>query len=91
MTDTFSVNGQILPYFEVEPRKYRFRLLNAAVSRNFNITLKDGGNSSSALRFWVIASDASFLPKPVETQSVIIAMAERWEVRLASACPSFPC
>ena len=73
------MNGQILPYFEVEPRKYRFRLLNAAASRNFNLTMRVDENDA-VLPFWVIASDSSFLPKPVETKRLIISMAERWEV-----------
>lgn len=75
--DTFTVNGQILPHLEVEPRKYRFRLLDAAVSRTFNLTLMDG---TQALPFWVIASDGGFRDTPVKTTSLMISMAERWEV-----------
>ncbi|KAA8904787.1 Cupredoxin [Sphaerosporella brunnea] len=75
--DTFTVNGQILPYLKVEPRKYRFRLLDAAVSRTFNLTLMD---KNTSVPFVVVASDAGFRETPVETKSLVIAMAERWEI-----------
>jgi bilirubin oxidase len=31
--DVIHVNGQPWPYFNVQPRKYRFRILDASVSR----------------------------------------------------------
>jgi FtsP/CotA-like multicopper oxidase with cupredoxin domain len=76
--DTFSVNGQILPRLSVEPRKYRFRLLNAAASRTFNFTLS--GQDNDHIPFWVVGSDSGFLSHPVETTSLVQAMAERWEI-----------
>ncbi|CUS08786.1 unnamed protein product [Tuber aestivum] len=77
--DTFSVNGQILPHLVVEPRKYRFRVLNAAASRTFNITLQ-AAESQTNKKFHVIGSDAGLMSNPVETESLVTAMAERWEV-----------
>lgn len=77
--DTPSVNGQILPYLAVEPRKYRFRMLNAAASRTFNLTLNVDVTGVNKL-FHVIGSDAGFMSRPVETETLLIAMAERWEV-----------
>ncbi|CAZ82072.1 unnamed protein product [Tuber melanosporum] len=77
--DTFSVNGQILPHLVVEPRKYRFRLLNAAASRTFNATLR-AGDSLTNKKFHVIGSDAGLMSNPVETESLVSAMAERWEI-----------
>lgn len=75
--DTFTVNGAILPYLSVEPRKYRFRLLDASASRTFNLTLKDG---ALTIPFWVIGSDSGLRETPVQTRSLVLAMAERWEV-----------
>ncbi|KAI5785855.1 hypothetical protein EDC01DRAFT_789069 [Geopyxis carbonaria] len=40
--DTYSVNGQILPQLDVEPRKYRFRIRDAAASSTFGFTLTVG-------------------------------------------------
>ena len=39
--DAMTVNLAYRPYFEVERRKYRFRILNAAVSRFFQLMLSD--------------------------------------------------
>lgn len=75
--DTILVNGQIQPYLVVEPRKYRFRLLNAATSRVFNVTLRDG---ASVVPLSVIGSDGGLRKFPTDTQSLIIAMADRWEI-----------
>ncbi|KAF8539880.1 Cupredoxin [Trichophaea hybrida] len=75
--DTFSVNGQILPYLVVEPRKYRFRLLDASASRTFNLTILDG---KRVLPFWVVGSDGGFRETPAETRSLVLSMAERWEI-----------
>ena len=44
--DMMTVNLTYKPYFEVERRKYRFRILNASVSRFFKICLSDGAESS---------------------------------------------
>lgn len=77
--DTFLVNGQIQPYLSVEPRNYRFRILNAAVSRVFNLGLHD--QDSRPLSFTVIGSDGGLRPNPVNTASMVVGMADRWEVR----------
>ncbi|RPB06988.1 hypothetical protein P167DRAFT_609751 [Morchella conica CCBAS932] len=77
--DTPSVNGQILPHFVVEPRKYRFRVLNAAASRTFNLTLNVDATRENK-KFHVVGSDAGFMSKSVETESLVVAMAERWEI-----------
>ena len=37
--EAMMVNGRIFPYLDVEPRKYRFRLLNAANGRFFHLSL----------------------------------------------------
>jgi len=37
--DAILINGKLFPYLEVEPRKYRFRVLNGANGRFFHLTL----------------------------------------------------
>jgi spore coat protein A len=39
--DAMLVNGKITPFLEVEPRPYRFRMLNAANSRTFVFSLSN--------------------------------------------------
>ena len=38
--DAILVNGKLFPYLEVEPRKYRFRVLNAANGRFFHLAFQ---------------------------------------------------
>lgn len=44
--DVIHVNGVPWPYLNVQPRKYRFRFLNAAVSRNFDVVSIPGMNNT---------------------------------------------
>lgn len=77
--DVIHVNGQPWPYMNVEPRKYRFRVLDAAISRSFNLTLQDP-LTQAIVPFHVIGSDAGYLDHIVPSNSLVIAMAERWEI-----------
>jgi FtsP/CotA-like multicopper oxidase with cupredoxin domain len=54
--DVMTVNLAYKPYFEVERRKYRFRILNASVSRFFKIALSD-----NSPMIW-IANDGNLMP-----------------------------
>jgi FtsP/CotA-like multicopper oxidase with cupredoxin domain len=63
------------PFFEVERRKYRFRILNASVSRYFTITRSD---ASPMIQ---IANDGNLLPSPVVlTELDEIGIAERYDI-----------
>jgi len=73
--DAMTVNFCYKPYFEVEARKYRFRILNAAVSRFFKLALSDGSPMIQ------IANDGNLLPNPVTlTQLDEQGIAERYDV-----------
>src|SRR5215467_12622811 len=73
--DAMTVNLAYRPFFEVERRKYRFRILNAAVSRFFQIMLSDGS------AFQQIANDGNLLPSPVTlTQTDQLGIAERYDI-----------
>jgi spore coat protein A len=72
--DGLMVNGKLKPYLEVEPRLYRFRLLNTANSRFYLLTLTNG------LSFTQIGSDQGLLPSPVSMQRIILGSAERADV-----------
>ncbi|KAK5673938.1 hypothetical protein LTS10_013292 [Elasticomyces elasticus] len=78
--DVFHVNGQPWPHLKVEPRKYRFRFLDAAISRSFQMYLVADKASSTRVPFTVVGSDAGLLDSPVSTTQLDISMAERWEV-----------
>ncbi len=72
--NTILVNGKILPYLEVEPRKYRFRILNAANGRFFHLSLPNGQ------AFYQIGTDQGLLPAPVPLKQISLAPAERADV-----------
>lgn len=81
--DTWLANGAIRPHLDVEPRRCRFRVLNAAVSRTLNMTLeleRGGGARGPAVDMAVVASDGGLRPFPVATKSLVAGMGERWEV-----------
>ncbi len=65
------VNGKLLPYLEVQPRRYRFRLLNASNGRFYFLSLSGG------LTFQQIGSDQGLLAGPVDVQRLDIAPGER--------------
>lgn len=61
--DMLLVNHQYAPYFEVLPRKYRFRILNACVARFVRLVLADSNNKPVAIT--QIANDGNLFPTPV--------------------------
>jgi spore coat protein A len=65
------VNGAILPYLAVQPRRYRLRVLNAANGRFFHLKLRDGRP------FQQIGSDQGLLAAPVTQTSLLLAPGER--------------
>ncbi|KAH7312655.1 bilirubin oxidase [Stachybotrys elegans] len=78
--DVIHVNGQPWPYMEVEPRKYRLRLLNAAVSRSFGLYFATEARNTTRIPYDVIASDAGLLSSPAETTQLYLSNGERYEL-----------
>jgi spore coat protein A len=70
------VNGRVTPYLEVEPRLYRFRLLNASNARMFQLQL------APEQPFIQIGSDGGLLPAPVVRSELLLAPSERIEIIL---------
>ena len=68
--NTITVNGSTWPNLNVEPRRYRFRVLNACASRPLTLKVvsrqRAAAPAEAALPVWVIGSDGGFLPAPVE-------------------------
>jgi spore coat protein A len=81
------VNGFTWPYLEVEPRRYRFRLLNGCNSRFLILQFDHPG-----VEVWQIGAEGGFLPAPVRLNdspypgstgggaTVLMAPAERADV-----------
>jgi spore coat protein A len=68
------VNGKLLPYLEVEPRKYRFRVLNASNGRFYFLSLDNGAP------FRQIGTDQGLLPAPVDVSRLAMAPGERADI-----------
>ena len=78
------VNGRTWPFLDVEPRRYRFRVLNGCNSRFLILKIVTNPLSArpvgAALPFWQIGAVGGFLPKPVQLGELLMAPAERADV-----------
>ncbi|MCX7084404.1 MAG: multicopper oxidase domain-containing protein [Methylococcales bacterium] len=79
--DRMTVNWEYKPYMDVRARRYRFRLLNGAVSRNFKVAVvqaltdsKGTITSYKSIPFYMIANDGNLMqhaiPFPIKTQPI---------------------
>src|SRR5215472_2225107 len=79
--DKFLVNGVIQPFLQVQPRRYRFRMLNTGPSRFYEFFLTGTPATNPVTNpFWLIGTDGNLLPTPIQTTSVRFGPAERVEV-----------
>jgi spore coat protein A len=72
--DTLLVNGKVWPFFEVEPRRYRFRIYNGSNARFYRLFFEPG------LPFFQLAAEQGFFDAPVKLDSIVLAPAERADV-----------
>jgi spore coat protein A, manganese oxidase len=70
------VNGKLFPYHEVEPRRCRFRVLNASNARIYRLSLSENA-SATDVPFHQIGTDQGLLPAPVPLTGLEIAPGER--------------
>jgi spore coat protein A len=71
--DVMLVNGKVWPFLEVEPRLYRFRILNGCNARILNLDI--GG-----ARMWQIGAEGGMWDRPVPMTQLVLAPAERADV-----------
>lgn len=72
--DIILVNGKVWPKLNVEPRKYRFRILNGSDSRFYNLLF------SEHIPFIQIGTDGGFLNEPVTLNQILLAPGERKDI-----------
>lgn len=83
-----TVNGKLWPRLSVEPRKYRFRILNGANARSFAMKLLDEADDSDGPPLFQIGTDAGFLagtatlndPADPDAPRLLLAPAERADI-----------
>jgi FtsP/CotA-like multicopper oxidase with cupredoxin domain len=71
--DKFCVNGAVQPFLNVNRRKYRFRILNTGPARVWTLTL------DPARPFKVICTDGNLLEQPIDSDSLVMGAAERYD------------
>ena len=77
--DVMTTNLAYNPFFDVERRKYRFRILNGAVARFFKIALANA--SGVAQPIVQIGNDGNLLPNPVTLMALDEqGIAERYDI-----------
>lgn len=81
--DLMMVNFAYAPYFEVLPRKYRFRFLNAGMSRFIKLAIVTADKKE--VPFTLIANDGNLLVNPIPSdlmgdQLPIQGPAERYDI-----------
>ena len=85
--DAIVVNGKTWPYLNVEPRRYRFRILNACNARFLEMKIaRSSGRPGPVI--WQIGTDGGLLDTPVALRdsgkrrngSLLLAPAERADI-----------
>jgi spore coat protein A len=87
--DTMLVNGKVWPFFNVEPRKYRFRILDGCNARflRMQLVVANADGTLPSTRFWQnvpfvqIGAEGGFLPTPTAPfNTLLMGPAERADV-----------
>ena len=72
--DVMLVNGRVWPYLEVEPRLYRFRVLNGCNARILALQIPAPAGA------WQIGAEGGLWAQPVPVRELVLAPAERADV-----------
>ena len=72
--DLMCANGKAQPKFHVQRRKYRFRFLNGANARIFELRLSNGQP------FIGLGTDSWLYPQAIERETLLLGMAKRADV-----------
>jgi spore coat protein A len=71
--DVMLVNGKVWPFLNVEPRLYRFRLINGCNSRILDMNF-------AGAKMWQIGAEVGMFASPVPIKALIMAPGERADV-----------
>jgi len=71
--DHMLVNGKVWPFLDVEPRMYRFRILNGCNARIMSLHF-------DRLPLWQIGAEGGLFDRPVRLQRLVLAPAERADI-----------
>jgi spore coat protein A, manganese oxidase len=77
--DVAVVNAKIWPVVDVEPRRYRLRIVNGSQARFYNLQFAEE-NSGRPLPFTQIGAEGGLLRAPVPMSALLIAPGERADI-----------
>ncbi|OPY78364.1 MAG: Spore coat protein A [Syntrophorhabdus sp. PtaU1.Bin153] len=72
--DTIVVNGRSWPYLQVDPKRYRFMMINGSNARFYRLSLDKN------VPMYVIGTDGGYLDSPVRVTSLVIGPGERYQL-----------
>jgi spore coat protein A len=64
--DTIVVNGKVWPFLNVEPRRYRFLIINGSNARTYELFIVNPVAKVMGPAIWQIATDGGYLDAPVK-------------------------
>ena len=75
--DIIFVNGVPWPVMNVQPRTYRFRVLNIGITRTYTLSLD---SKSTDIPMYLVGTDGGLLQSPVRIQQYTHEVAGRYEI-----------
>jgi spore coat protein A len=82
--DVITVNGKSWPFLQVEPRRYRFRIVNGSNARFYRMGMVNAATGAAGPPAWQIGSDGGLLNAPVQLANgglkLFLAPGERADV-----------
>jgi FtsP/CotA-like multicopper oxidase with cupredoxin domain len=76
--DQFLINGKVQPFFDVEQRKYRFRILAGTNARWYLLVLEGPKGRHESL--YQIGVDSSLLARTLTTDRLLVSSGERKDI-----------
>ena len=83
--DTIVVNGKVWPFLDVEPKRYRFLLIEGSNSRAYSLSLEDQATGAAGPAIWVIGTEEGYVDAPARVdpatgQHLLMMPGERYDV-----------
>ena len=64
--DTIVVNGKVWPYLAVQPKRYRFLIVNGSNARTYELFFANQNTGRPGPIIWQIGTDGGYLDEPVK-------------------------
>ena len=75
--DSIVVNGKTWPYLNVEPKRYRFIMINGSNARTYELFLINQTTGAAGPSIWQIGTDGGYLDAPALVKKLLLMPGER--------------